>query len=309
MAKKILVIGSSNIDLILRIPRFHYPGETILAEDLKTAFGGKGANQAIAVKKLGGKVSFLTKLGYDSYGDAYYDCLIKLGLPAQGLLRDKKLPTGLALIELGPKGENRIIVSPGANGALLPQDLHRNKAIWEQAGFLIIQLEIPLPTVKKALQMAKARGIVTILNPAPATKLPPKFFPLVDYLIPNKEEAQIIAGRWVKKKEDFPKIAAYLHKMGAKNIIVTLGAEGVYFFSQKEEIWLKAFKVKAVDTTAAGDAFVGGFVVALSMGKTLRDALRFASAAGALATTKLGAQPSLPAKKEIENFIRQNSLP
>lgn len=307
MTKEILVVGSSNIDLILRIPRFHYPGETILAEDLKTAFGGKGANQAIAAQKLGGKVFFLTKLGHDSYGDIYRRYLIKMGLPAQGLLRDKKLPTGLALIELGRKGENRIIVSPGANGALFPQELGRNKAIWQKAGFLIIQLEIPLLTVKKALQMAKEKGIITILNPAPATKFPPDFFLLADYLIPNKEEAQIIAGRSVKKKEDLPKIGAYLHKMGAKNIIITMGAGGVYCLSQKEEIWLEAFKVKVVDTTAAGDAFVGGFVVALSMGKALREALRFASAAGALATTKLGAQPSLPTKKDLENFIRQNS--
>lgn len=309
MAKMILVVGSSNIDLILRLPRFHNPGETILAEGLKTAFGGKGANQAIAAKKLGGKVFFLTKLGRDAYGDSYSDYLIKMGLPAQGLLRHRGLPTGLALIELGPKGENRIIVSPGANGALFPQDLHRNKAPWEKAGFLISQLEIPLTTVKEALQMAKEKGMITILNPAPATKLPQEFFPLVDYLIPNEEEAQIIAGRLGKKKEDLPKIAAYLHKMGAKYIIITQGAKGVYCLSPKEEIWLDAFKVKAVDTTAAGDAFIGGFAWAISEGKTLRDALRFASAAGALATTKLGAQPSLPAKKELENFIRQNSRP
>ncbi|MGB9700908.1 MAG: ribokinase [Thermodesulfobacteriota bacterium] len=306
MDKEILVVGSSNIDLILRIPRFHHPGETILAEDLKTAFGGKGANQAIAAKRLGGKVFFLTKLGDDSYGDSYRGYLKKMGLPTQGLLRDKKLPTGLALIELGPKGENRIIVSPGANSSLSPKDLHRHKAIWEKAGFLVMQLEIPITTVKEALQMAKEKGMVTILNPAPATKLPREIFPLVDYLIPNKEEVQIIADRPVKKKEDLPKIAGFLHKIGAKYIIVTLGAEGVYCFKQKEEIWLEAFKVKAVDTTAAGDAFIGGFAWALSKGKALRDALRLASAAGALATTKLGAQPSLPTKKALEDFRRQN---
>lgn len=308
MAKEILVIGSSNIDLILRLPRFHSPGETILAEDLITAYGGKGANQAIAAKKLGGKVFFLTKLGYDSYGASYRRYLRKMGLPAQGLLQDKILPTGLALIEIGPKGENRIIVSPGANNNLSPQDLHRHQAIWDKAGFLVIQLEIPLPTVQRALQMAKKKGMVTILNPAPAIKLPQEFLSLVDYIIPNKEEAQIIAGRPIKKKEDLPKIASYLQKMGTKYIIITLGAEGLYCLDQKDEVWLKAFKVKAVDTTAAGDAFIGGFAWALSVGKTLKDALRLASGAGALATTKLGAQPSLPTKEELENFIRQNLL-
>jgi ribokinase len=295
-------VGSSNIDLILRIPRFHHPGETILAEDLKTSFGGKGANQAIAAKRLGGKVFFLTKLGHDSYGDSYCRYLRKMGLPAQGLLQDKKLPTGLALIELGPKGENRIIVSPGANASLFPQDLHRNKAIWEKAGFLVMQMEIPIATVKKALQMAKKKGMVTIVNPAPAAKLPQEIYPLIDYLIPNKEEAQIMADRPVKKKEDLPKIADYLHKKGAKYVIITLGGEGVYCLNQKEEIWLEAFKVKVVDTTAAGDAFIGAFAYGLSKGKTLQDALRFASAAGALATTKLGAQPSLPTKKRIREF-------
>lgn len=304
MGEKILVIGSSNVDLILQVPRFHNPGETILAKNLKIAFGGKGANQAIAARRLGGEVSFLTKLGKDAHGDSYRQYLMRMGLNPQFLLQEKKLPTGLALIELGPKGENRIIVSLGANNSLFPRDLHKNQMIWEKAGLLVTQLEIPLPTVREALRMAQKKGMMTILNPAPAAKLGREFFALVDYLIPNKEEAQILAGRPVRKKEDLPKIAAYLHQMGAKNIIITLGARGLYLFNRQEEIWLEAFKVKSIDTTAAGDAFIGGFACALSKGKALRDALKFASAAGALTTTKLGAQPSLPTKKEIEKFIQ-----
>ncbi|MGQ9696188.1 MAG: ribokinase [Thermodesulfobacteriota bacterium] len=304
MAKKILVIGSSNIDLIMQIPRFHNPGETILAANLKTAYGGKGANQAIAAKKLGAEVFFLTKLGKDFWGDAYRRYLIKMGLDPRGLLQQRKVPTGMALIELVPRGENRIIVFPGANGYLQPRDLHQNKGIWEETGFLVMQLEIPLPTVKEALHMAKERGLTTILNPAPAAILSRKLLLLVDYLIPNKEEAEVLAGKQVRKKEDLLQVALHLHKKGAKNIIITLGRNGLFFFNGEEQIWRGAFKVKAVDTTAAGDAFVGGFATVLSRGRPIIEALKFANAAGALATTKLGAQPSLPTQKELENFIR-----
>lgn len=303
MVKKILVIGSSNIDLIMQIPRFHNPGETILAAHLKTAYGGKGANQAIAAKRLGAEVFFLTKLGKDFWGDSYRRYLIKMGLDPRGLLQERKVPTGMALIELVPRGENRIIVFPGANGSLQPRDLHQNKGIWERIDFLVMQLEIPLPTVKEALRLAKEMGITTILNPAPAAILSRNLLLLVDYLIPNKEEAEVLAGKQVRKKEDLLKVALHLHKKGAKNIIITLGRRGLFFSNGEEQIWREGFKVKAVDTTAAGDAFIGGFASALARGRPIMEALKLANAAGALTTTKIGAQPSLPAIKEVRNFI------
>jgi len=303
MAKKVLVLGSSNVDFILRIPRFHNPGETILGENLITTFGGKGANQAIAARRLGGKVSFITKLGNDPYGKSYLKYLIKNGLDQKCLLIDRNLPNGMALIELNPKGENRIIVSPGANGSLFPKDLEKLKPAWKEVKVFVTQLEIPLPTVKAALKMAKDHGTLTLLNPSPSIPLPSPLLSLVDFIVPNEWEAQFLGGIKMKENEDLPKIANRLLHMGPKNVVITLGPQGAFFKNRDEEIWMEAFRVKPVDTTAAGDAFMGALACGLAEGKPIRDALRLANAAGALATTQLGAQPSLPNRKQLERFL------
>jgi len=305
MTNKILVLGSSNVDFILRTPRFHNPGETITGESLVTAFGGKGANQAIAAKRLGGKVSFITKLGNDPYGESYRQYLIENALDLKYLLADKKLPTGVALIEINPKGENRIIVSPGANGALTGGDLKNLSSAWRGIGVLVTQLEIPLATVKTALKMAWKHEAITLLNPSPATFLPSDLFVSVDFLIPNEWEAQLLTGLKMKKKGDIPKIAGRLLRMGVKNVVITLGPKGLFFKNEREEIWMEAFRVKVVDTTAAGDAFMGGLACGLAEGHPIQEALKFANAAGALATTKLGAQPSLPSQQDLEWFLRK----
>jgi ribokinase len=304
MKGRILVLGSSNVDLILRIPRFHQPGETIAGEDLVTAFGGKGANQAIAARRLGGEVVFLTKLGNDSFGQSYRRYLTQEGLPPRFLLRDSSIPTGVALIELIPQGENRIIVSPGANGALSVEDLVEHRQVWGGVRIFVTQLETPLDTVAKGLMLAKEKDTLTLLNPAPAVPLPPKVFPLVDFLVPNEGEAQTLAGMKMKGKKDLPKMARRLLARGVGNVVITLGAQGLYFQNREEEIWMDAFRVKAVDTTAAGDAFMGALACGLAEGKPIREVLRWANAAGALAATKLGAQPSLPGKKEVAEFLR-----
>ena len=303
MANKILVLGSSNIDLILRIPRFHQPGETIRGDDVVIAFGGKGANQAIAAKRLGGKVGFITKLGEDHYGATYRWYLGKNGLNGRCLLKDKELPTGIAFVELIPKGENRIIVSPGANGSLSEKDLERLVTLWKGINVFVAQLEIPLPTVKLGLQTAKSQGALTLLNPSPPVPLPSHILSLVDFLILNVWEGQSLSKMKMKRERDLRKIAQKLLKMGAKNVVITLGANGLFFRSRDEEIRMKAFRVKVVDSTAAGDAFMGGFACGLAEGKTIQEVLEFASAAGSLATTKLGAQPSLPFRKELEIFL------
>ncbi|NWF92691.1 MAG: ribokinase [Syntrophaceae bacterium] len=305
MNKKILVLGSSNIDLILRIPRFHHPGETIMAEDLVAVFGGKGANQAIASKRLGGRVIFLTKLGNDHYGESYRRYLIENGLPARGLLRDRKLPTGIALIELNPDGENRIIVSPGANGSLSVKDVQEASGLWETAGVFISQLEVPISVVRMGLKMAKKHGALTLLNPSPPVPLSSEILSLIDYLVPNELEAQTLTGLKFEGEKDLPKIARRLLSRGTKNVVITLGPKGLYFRSREEEIRMRAFRVNAVDTTAAGDAFMGGLACTLSEGRPIPEALKFANGAGALATTKLGAQPSLPSKKELEKFLHK----
>jgi ribokinase len=303
MRGKILVLGSSNVDLILKVPRFHNPGETIMGENLVTVFGGKGANQAIASKRLGGKTAFITKLGDDHYGQTYRWYLIKNGLDQKGILKDNELPTGIALIELNPKGENRIIVSPGANGSLSEKDLKRLTPLWKGINVFVTQLEIPLPTVKMGLRMAKDQGALTLLNPSPPIRLESDILSWVDFLVPNEWEAQYLTGLEMKKNEDITKMAMRLLDMGIRNVVITLGPKGLFFKNKTEEIWIEAFRVNVVDTTAAGDAFMGALACGLSENKPIQEVLRLANAAAALATTKLGAQPSLPLRKEVGAFL------
>jgi ribokinase len=303
MPKKILVIGSSNVDLILRIPRFHHPGETIMGESLVTVFGGKGANQAIASRRLGAKVIFMTKLGNDHYGKSYRQYLIKNGFDGKLFLIDKKLPTGMALIELTRKGENRIIVSSGANGSLSETDLERLDPFWMDVKVFVAQMEIPIGTVKMGLKMAKEHGALTLLNPSPPIRLPSSILPLVDFIVPNEWEAQSLTGIKLNRHRDIPKIAKRLLERGTKNVLITLGPKGLFFKNMNEEIWMKALRVNVVDTTAAGDAFMGALACGLYEGHPIREVLRFASGAGAIATTKLGAQPSLPFRRDVEIFL------
>lgn len=306
MNKKILVIGTSNIDFIFRVPHFHQVGETIVAEVMTTAFGGKGANQAITIKQLGSKVIFLTKLGNDVYGEQYKKYFLKKGMDAKWILKDKKLPTGMAIIELSPKGENRIMVSPGANHSLLPKDLIKNPPPWKEINLFLTQLEIPLETVSTGLELAQTYGVITILNPSPGQRLSSRILSMVDFLIPNETEAEIISGIKIRKDKDIEKIGNILMEMGSRNIVVTLGEKGLFFKNQDETIWMEAFKVDVKDTTAAGDAFIGAFAHGIHKGWPIREVLKFANASGALATTKIGAQPSLPMKKDLDDFFLNN---
>jgi len=305
VSNRILVLGSSNIDVILRVPRFHHPGETIKGEDPVTVFGGKGANQAVAAKRLGAMVSFVTKLGNDHYGKAYHKYLVENHFEQKCILHDRTRPTGLALIELNPKGENRIIVSPGANGSLSVKDLNSLIHQWKGITVFVTQLEIPLSTVQEGLRMAKAHGATTLLNPSPVAALPWDMLSLVDFVVPNEWEAQSLTTTKMKGHHDLPRMAKKLLAMGTRNVVITLGAKGFFFKSRQTEIRMGAFRVKAVDSTSAGDAFMGGLACSLSEGKPIEEALRFASGAGALATTKLGAQPSLPSRMEVEGFLAQ----
>ncbi len=303
MRGKILVLGNSNVDLVFKIPRFHSPGETILAESLATFFGGKGANQAITAKRLGGNVQFITKVGNDHYGKAYCQHLIKNGLNPKLVLEDKKLPTGTAVIELTPRGENRIIAFLGANGSLSVNDLKRLERYWKGVDVFVTQLETPLPTVEIGLKKAKDQGALILLNPSPPVHLPSSILSLVDFIVPNELEAQFLTGIKWKGKQEIRKIAKKLLDMGVKNVVITLGSKGLFFKNRSEELRMEAFKVKVIDTTAAGDAFLGALAASLSENKPIQDALKFANGAGALATTKLGAQPSLPFKKDLDIFL------
>ncbi len=303
MGKKILILGSSNVDLVFNIPRFHYPGETILAESQGTFFGGKGANQAISSKRLGGNVSFITKVGNDLYGKSYRQHLIRNGLDQKLILEDRKAPTGMAVIELTPKGENRIVVFPGANDSLSAKDLKRLQACWRGVEVFATQLEIPLPTVERGLRLAKEEGALTLLNPSPPTQLSSHLLSFVDFIVPNEIEAQSLTGIKWRGDRNIRKMAETLLKMGAKNVVITLGPKGFYFKNRSDEIRMNAYPVNVIDTTAAGDAFLGALATGLAEKKPIQEALRFANAAGALTTTKLGAQPSLPLKKDLEAFL------
>ncbi len=303
MGKKILILGSSNVDLVFNIPRFHHPGETILAESQGTFFGGKGANQAISSKRLGGNVSFITKVGNDLYGKSYRQHLIRNGLDQKLILEDRKAPTGMAVIELTPKGENRIVVFPGANDSLSAKDLKRLQACWRGVEVFASQLEIPLPTVERGLRLAKEEGALTLLNPSPPTQLSSHLLSFVDFIVPNEIEAQSLTGIKWRGDRNIRKMAERLLKMGAKNVVITLGPKGLYFKNRSDEIRMNAYPVNVIDTTAAGDAFLGALATGLAEKKPIQEALRFANAAGALTTTKLGAQPSLPLRKDLEAFL------
>jgi ribokinase len=307
MGKKILILGSCNVDLVFNIPRFHRPGETILAESQATFFGGKGANQAVASKRLGGNVCFITKVGNDLYGESYRQHLIKNGLTGKPILKDRKLPTGVAVIELTPKGENRIIAFLGANGSLCVNDLKRLESCWRGIEVFVSQLETPLATVERGLRLAKAQGSLTLLNPSPPTRLSPRFLSWVDFFVPNEIEAQSLTGIKWKNDRDIRKMAERLLEMGVTNVVITLGPKGLFFKNRSEEIRMNAFRVKVMDTTAAGDAFLGALATSLAEDKPIRDALKFANGAGALATTRLGAQPSLPSRQELLSFLKNHT--
>ncbi len=274
-----------------------------MAESLATFFGGKGANQAITAKRLGGDVQFITKVGNDHYGKSYRHHLIKSGLNQKLILEEKKLATGMAVIELTPKGENRIIAFLGANGSLSVNDLKRLERYWRGVGVFVTQLEIPFSTVEWGLKMAKDQGALTLLNPSPPIQLPSRILSSVDFIVLNELEAQSLTGiKWMGGQE-IRKMAKKLLDKGVKNVVITLGPKGLFFRNRNEELWMKAFTVNVVDTTAAGDAFLGALATGLSENKPIQEALKFANGAGALATTKMGAQPSLPARKEVEAFL------
>jgi ribokinase len=267
------------------------------------SYGGKGANQALAALKAGAAATFLAKIGTDAYGSLLYDHLVRVGFASEGLLRDSEAPAGIAMIAVDRTGSNQIIVAPGSNGRFTVEDLHLLEPYWQEASLLLTQLETPLSTVEHALRLAKSRGMTTILNPAPVVPLSPDFYPFVDILTPNEQEAGDLAGMRVETLDEAKKAAALLRAQGCRTVIITLGSQGALLSHTETVQHFPAFKVSAVDSVAAGDAFNGALAAALTAGKSLLDAICFANAAGALTTTRRGAQEALPTKKEIEQLL------
>ena len=302
MPANVVVIGSLNMDLVTRAPRLPRGGETLIGESFSTIPGGKGANQAVAAARLGAQVSMVGCVGSDAYGQQLRGALLAEGIDCQAVsVVDGS--SGVALIVVDDNSQNAIVIVAGANGELTPTVLERFDAVLQSADVIICQLEVPDATVGHALKRGRELGKTVILNPAPASRaLPAEWYAYVDYLIPNESEAMVLSGLAVDSLETAEAAATQLIASGAGKVIVTLGAQGLVFANGSSFEHFPAPRVKAVDTTAAGDTFVGGFAAALASGKDEAEAIRFGQVAAALSVTRAGAQPSIPTLLEVQAF-------
>ena len=300
---KIIVVGSSNTDMIVRVAHIPRPGETILGGEFLTAAGGKGANQAVAAARAGGRVTFIGRVGRDSLGAAALAGLKREGIDTRRVMCDASQPSGVALIFVADNGENSIAVASGANATLSVEDIRNARQSFRDARVMLVQLETPLATVRAAIHEARRAGALVILNPAPAQRLPDDVLGKVALLTPNETEAELLTGTKVKNIHSAKLAARKLRSRGVHTVVMTLGKRGALISSADGEALIKGFAVKAVDTTAAGDVFNGALAVALAEGRALREAVRFANAAAALSVTSRGAQPSVPQRKNIEKLL------
>jgi ribokinase len=302
----IVVVGSLNMDLVVRSPRLPRPGETLSGGPFATYPGGKGANQAVAAARLGAPTAMVGRVGDDSFGQMLRSFAEVDHVNVERVLPTPDMSTGVALITVEEGGQNTIMIAPGANAALTIEDVEAAAALIASASVLLLQLEVPLVAVARAAEIAHAAGATVILNPAPAHagRLPLELLANVDYLVPNEGEV----AAFLDEPSDVPPEAlarAVSAVSGVPNVIITLGSAGVVMYSSAGALLLPAFRVRAVDATAAGDAFVGGFAVALSEGLSPAAALRWGSAAGALAATRPGAQSSLPRRHEVLELLEE----
>jgi len=300
-AKSIIVIGSSNTDMVIKAPKFPVPGETLLGGTFFMFPGGKGANQAVAAARLGGQITFIARLGSDIFGDQAMQQFKQEGINTQYIISDPKNPSGVALITLDAKGENTIVVAQGANGALTPEDVNKAEKEFEKAGIILMQLETPLATIRSTAAWASRAGKKVILNPAPAQPLPEGLFKELFIITPNESETETLVGIKISDLSSLEQAAQKLYRLGVKNVVITLGAEGAYLFNSEGGRHIPTRKVTPVDTTAAGDVFNGALAVAIAEGKSLDQAVEFANGAAALSVTRMGAQSSAPYRSELTN--------
>lgn len=296
---RIVVIGSTNMDMVVKTKHIPVPGETVLGGAFLMNPGGKGANQAVSVARLGGDVTFISKVGNDVFGNQASQSFEEEGIDVSGLLSDNNTPSGVALITVDDFGENSIVVASGANANLTPNDVEKYLEKIPNVGILLMQLEIPMETVKFAAQYASSHGIKVILNPAPANPLIPDLFRMIDIITPNSNEAEMLTGIAVNDVDTARKAAELLHKQGVKNVIITLGKIGAVLLQEGEFYVIPATKVEAVDTTAAGDVFNGALALAIAEDKDLLSAVRFACQAASITVTRMGAQSSIPYRNEL----------
>ncbi|WP_312798807.1 ribokinase [Pseudomonas sp.] len=300
MQAKIVIVGSLNMDLVVRTPRVPVGGETLAGRSFVTAPGGKGANQAVACARLGAQVTMIGCVGRDAYGEQLRSGLEAEGIECSTVESVEGVPTGIASILVDDNGQNCIVIVAGSNGELSPEHLTRHDAALQAADVVIAQLEVSVATVEKTLTRARELGKTVILNPAPAVgPLPAHWYGHVDYLIPNESEAGLLTGIEVNSLETAAQAAQQLLDAGAKRILLTMGSQGVLYKDTERQQHFPAQVVQAVDTTAAGDTFVGGFAAALGEGLPLEEAVRLGQQAAALSVTRAGAQPSIPYRREL----------
>ncbi len=302
----IVVVGSSNTDMIIKMEKIPAPGETVLGGKFTIAAGGKGANQAVAASRAGGHVGFVACVGDDLFGKQALEGFAKDGINTEFVFIDKQQPSGCALIFVDKDGENSIAVASGANARLSPKHIDLAKKIIISSDILIMQLESPLDAVIHTAKLASDIGITVILNPAPAQQLDDDMLKHISILTPNESEAELLTGITVEDERSADKAANDLLGKGIITVLITMGSRGAFIASENMREMIPGFKVTAVDSTAAGDVFNGALAVSISEKKSLLEAVRFANAAAALSVTKLGAQPSAPLRSEIEEFLEQN---
>ncbi|MGE5429267.1 MAG: ribokinase [Methylococcaceae bacterium] len=299
--RNILIVGSSNTDMVIKTDHFPAPGETILGGKFLMNAGGKGANQAVAAARLGGRVTFVGKTGDDIFGRQAVMQLANEGISVEYMVTDPENPSGVALITVDDKGENSIVVAPGSNGTLAEADFDKAMAALDEAEYVLMQLEIPIPTVEHVAALAFDRQKKVILNPAPAAKLSDELLKRLHIITPNETEAELLTGIKVTDEPSALKAATLLHDKGVEIIIITMGSAGAFILANGQHEVISTLKVQAVDTTAAGDTFNGALAVALSEGKTIRESIAFANKAAAISVTRIGAQSSVPYRNEILN--------
>lgn len=300
--QQILVVGSSNTDMVIKAAHLPRPGETILGGTFFMNPGGKGANQAVAIARLGGPVTFICKTGSDIFGHQSQQLFEEEGINTSYVFSDSENPSGVALITVDEKAENCIVVASGANANLLPSDLAKAEEAIEQADLVLMQLEVPMETVRFVANIAWQKGKKVILNPAPAHPLPADLLRHLYLITPNETEAEMITGVKITDETSAGEAARVLAGMGVQHVIITLGSKGALIYSDGKAEMVPALKVEAVDTTAAGDVFNGALTVALSEGRSLKDAARFACKASAISVTRVGAQSSAPYRNEVDIF-------
>jgi ribokinase len=302
--KSIVVIGSSNIDLVAKSHKIPVVGETLTGSDFFMTPGGKGANQAVAAAKLGAEVIFVARLGKDLFAEKSLENFRSVNISTKHVVQLEGVPSGVAIIAIDDNGKNIIIVVPGANGKLMPADVEKAEADIAAAGVVVCQLEVPIETVEKAAALAVKNKVPFILDPAPARPLSDKLLSMVDVIKPNETEAQTITGIKVTDVESAAKAADWLLAKGVKNVIITLGEKGALLANKGGKETISSLRVKAVDSTAAGDAFTGALAYGLANGKLLKDAAQYANVVAAISVQRLGAQASMPTKAEVDTFLK-----